>query len=484
MRETLRDYAQGCNSYRYPHSNAILIKWGHPNLTIQVSDSYAMPCYRMIGSFLKGAAILSKDLPIWLMEPETTEKRELAARKLLGAGYNATHFLEVASIEKLKQQIKEIRQYTRNNINLLVEELRITLDNKYPEVETKWAADNDDAVAYINNISKGASLVSTNNSSIVNQELTAKLVAAGFTVVNAYKHEFDIKEREIRDYWDLPRLSDRGLIGTFDIVTKMAGLPDMQSRKYLAVLGVNAIAAEDGTTFFLEHFSNIHKDLRLANKVVLIVGLDKIVKTREEAAFQARCMGIFGMESVLLGIEPKTSESPTIDEMLLLPGNKKRELHLIILDNGRTKLLQGKFRDLFLCIGCRACNNRCPIRHSFTNMGYIWTPKNYLNEFLHGTGGSIDTCLHCEACRVECPLDIDLLFLMWQAKMDYIARHGTSLRHKMLGRPELLARLGTALAPIANWIMGQKFVRILLEMLTGIDRRANLPKFHLQTFRK
>jgi hypothetical protein len=93
-----------------------------------------------------------------------------------------------------------------------------SLSNKYPEVETKWAVGNSDAVAYISRISDAASTISTNNPSIVNQELASKLAAAGFTVINSYHHEFDIKEKEIKDYWDLPRLSDRNLTGSFGIV--------------------------------------------------------------------------------------------------------------------------------------------------------------------------------------------------------------------------------------------------------------------------
>jgi hypothetical protein len=61
---------------------------------------------------------------------------------------------------------------------LLVEELKSTLSNKYPEVEIKWAVDDSDAVTYIDQIAEGTSTVSINNSSIVNQELTPKLVAA------------------------------------------------------------------------------------------------------------------------------------------------------------------------------------------------------------------------------------------------------------------------------------------------------------------
>jgi L-lactate utilization protein LutB len=418
------------------------------------------------------------------MEPDSTQKQDTTAKNLLENRYKSTRCSQLVSIEEIKQRIKSIRQQARENINLLTEELENTLSKKYPEVKLKWATDDEDAVAHINQVADGTRTISINNSSIILQELAPKLIAAGFTVVNSYHHEYDIQEREIKDYWDLPQLSGMGLTGTFNVVTKMAGLPDVENRKYLAVLGVNAISSKDVTTFFLEHFSNIHKDLKLANKVILVVGLDKIVETRDDAIFQTQCMGIFGMESVLLGIDPKTSEAQKIDEITLPSGNGKRGLHLIILDNGRTKLLQGKFRDLFLCIGCRACNQHCPVRYCFSNMGYIWTPKNCLTEFLFRSSYSIDVCLHCEACRLECPLDIDLPYLMWQAKMDYVTQHGTSLRHKVLGRPELLAKIGAPLASIVNWMMRQKPVRIPLEMLTGIDRRTNLPKFHSNTFRK
>ena len=427
---------------------------------------------------------MSKDLPIWLVEPEQVEKRQLSARKLFEGGQKAAHIPETASIDDIKQRLTRVRQYAGNNISELIQELKTSLSQKYPQLIVKSASDGTEALRYITEIADGASIISVNNSSIVTQELKPGLTASGFTVINSYLNEFEARKEEIQDYWDLPGLFDKNLRGSFDVSLKMAGLPDTETRRYLAVLGVNAVSAEDGTVFFLQHFSNIYNDLTQADKVVLIIGLDKIVKTRQDAAFQTQCMGIFGMESVLLGIQPKPDRTPSVAELAPPSSNRERELHLIILDNGRSKLLQGKFRDLFLCIGCRACNQHCPIRHYFTNVDYIWTPRNYLNQFLSGTGGSIDICLHCEACRIECPLDIDLPYLMWQAKIDYINQHGRSFKHKILGMPEVLARLGTAFAPLANWMMGIKLVRIPMEIVTGIDRKTNLPTFHLRTFRK
>ncbi len=427
---------------------------------------------------------MNKDLPIWIMEPELTQKRDLSARKLFEGGQKAALIPETPSIDDIKQQLREIREHARQNINSLVEELQTNLGHQYQQVEVKSAVDNIEAVRYITEVSDGIRIVSTNNSSIVSQELKPGLIANGFTVINSYLDEFEAKKREILDYWDLPSLQDKNLRGTFDVSIKMAGPADTENKKYLALLGVNAIAAEDSTVFFLQHFSNIHNDLRQASKVILVVGLDKIVKSRQDATFQTKCMGIFGMESVLLGIEPKPTKTSSIAELSLPPGDREKELHLLILDNGRTDLLRGNFGELFLCIGCRACNQHCPIRHSFTEVDYIWTPKNYLSQLLYGTSNSIDICLHCEACRLECPLDIDLPLLMWQAKIDYISKHGRSLKHKILGMAEMLAKLGTAFAPLGNWTMRIKLARIPMEIITGIDRKTNLPIFHFQTFRK
>ncbi len=81
----------------------------------------------------------------------------MAAKKLFEARHDVAHHLEIDNTEELKS----------------------TLSNKYPEVEIKWAVDDSDAVTYIDQIAEGTSTVSINNSSIVNQELTPKLVAAG-----------------------------------------------------------------------------------------------------------------------------------------------------------------------------------------------------------------------------------------------------------------------------------------------------------------
>jgi L-lactate utilization protein LutB len=194
-------------------------------------------------------------------------------------------------------------------------------------------------------------------------------------------------------------------------------------------------------------------------------------------------MGVFGTANIILGLGQKNIKNVSIEELTLPITNRTRELYLIILDNGRSQMLESKYRDLFLCIGCRACNKHCPISHAMLGTDHIWTPRNYLYQFVYGTGGSLDKCLHCESCRIECPININLPLLMWQAKMDYLSKNNRSISHRLLGSPELLAKGGTLLSPIANALINLSPFRVIMEIVSGIDKRTLLPTFHSETFR-
>ena len=204
---------------------------------------------------------MDKDLPIWILEPELTEKRDSSARKLFEGGQKTAAIPETVSIDDVKRQLREAREYARSSINSLAEELKANLSQKYPQVKVSSAADDIEAVEYITRASNGLDVISINNSGIVAQELRPGLTANGFTVVNSYLNEFDVSERGLLDYWDLPRLSEKNLMAAFEVSIRTEVLnSDGDTRKYLALLGVNAISAEDCTVFFLEHFSNIHRN--------------------------------------------------------------------------------------------------------------------------------------------------------------------------------------------------------------------------------
>jgi Fe-S oxidoreductase len=89
----------------------------------------------------------------------------------------------------------------------------------------------------------------------------------------------------------------------------------------------------------------------------------------------------------------------------------------------------------------------------------------------------LDLCLECKACKAECPANVDMAKLKYEFLAHYYRANGLPLRNRLFGRIHTLARLGSALAPLSNWIARSAPNRWLLERVAGIDRRRPLPAF-------
>ena len=96
----------------------------------------------------------------------------------------------------------------------------------------------------------------------------------------------------------------------------------------------------------------------------------------------------------------------------------------------------------------------------------------------------LDLCLECRACKSECPVSVD----MARYKSEFLARywheHGVPMRARAFGGAAALARWGSRLAPVSNWVAGSRAGRWLNEALLGIDRRRVPPVWAAQTMRR
>jgi len=384
-------------------------------------------------------------------------------------------------LESIKTELGEIRRCSRDNEDALMEEYQQNLA-QFADVEWTVAPDAAQAASYIKRVAGDTDLVSINKSTVVVNELRPKLQAAGLQTYVRYFKEFDAFENKIEDYWGLPRFHEKGLVESFDVAGSFLHLKSAQVRDYTAVVGVNAVAADDGSVFFLQHMSNISKDLQQAKKIVMVVTPEKVVKDRAAALLQTKSMGVFGLESVLLGLGPKEVEKYDFEGLPTLTGD--RELHVLVLDNGRTEIFADEYRDLFLCIDCRACSRQCPIGQHMDIDGMSWTPKNYLLGFLQGWVDSTEACLHCGCCHMECPVDIDIPSLIWRARFEHYAKHGRSWKKQLLDGPDLLAKTGSMAAPFSNWASSSSVCRRIIEAVVGVHRHAPRPVFHRRTFKK
>ncbi|NLC56550.1 MAG: FAD-binding protein [Armatimonadetes bacterium] len=108
-------------------------------------------------------------------------------------------------------------------------------------------------------------------------------------------------------------------------------------------------------------------------------------------------------------------------------------------------------------------------------------PEMLTGEELHQ---ALQLCLACKGCKTECPSNVDMAKLKVEYLAHYYARHGTPLCAALLGRIDLLSRLGSLTAPLANPLLQSRPVRALLQRLLGVDARRTLPAFAGRTLRQ
>jgi FAD/FMN-containing dehydrogenase/Fe-S oxidoreductase len=92
----------------------------------------------------------------------------------------------------------------------------------------------------------------------------------------------------------------------------------------------------------------------------------------------------------------------------------------------------------------------------------------------------LDLCLECRACKAECPVNVDMARFKSEFLAHYHEQHGTPLQARALGNTAKLAKLGSAFAPIANWVASTSLNKKLL----GLDPRRTLPAFKSDTLER
>lgn len=150
----------------------------------------------------------------------------------------------------------------------------------------------------------------------------------------------------------------------------------------------------------------------------------------------------------------------------------------------------GELKRVFdICNGCRRCYNLCP---SFNDL-FTRLDGESVDGDAERLGGDdlrsvTDLCYQCKLCFNHCPYtpphrwDVDFPRLMLRSKAVEVKRQGQSLQDRILGQVDLSGRLSSLAAPVANWALGNRLIRVVMERLIGIHRDRILPTYAPETF--
>jgi iron-sulfur cluster protein len=234
----------------------------------------------------------------------------------------------------------------------------------------------------------------------------------------------------------------------------------------VGISGANMAIAETGTIVLVTNEGNADLTTTLPPVHIALFGLDKLVASLDDAVAVLRMLPRSGTGQVMTSYVnwiTGPSRSADIEQSLTIGVHGPKEMHCVIIDNGREKMRADPiFRDALTCIRCGACSNACPpfmavSGHQFGGHTYNGPIGLVLTPFHHGLQDSDlanTLCVQCNACQEICPVDIPLPRQILEHR-----RKGRKLLRKqaLLGvwkRPELADRLMRAAAPFSGLVPG------------------------------
>lgn len=200
----------------------------------------------------------------------------------------------------------------------------------------------------------------------------------------------------------------------------------------VGITGVNLAVAETGTLTIVESEGNIRLATALPRIHIALMGLEKVIRDWEGAAHLIQMLPL-AAQGKMAAASPSFITGPARDG-----DDGPHELHLVLLDGGRSAIRGTPFEEALHCIRCGACLYACPVYRQVGGHGYGTTysgPIGAVITPLLAQGADTDDlpwysslCGACvEACPVKIPLDDQLVALRARAHEDDAPRGEAAL---------------------------------------------------------
>jgi len=103
----------------------------------------------------------------------------------------------------------------------------------------------------------------------------------------------------------------------------------------------------------------------------------------------------------------------------------------------------------------------------------------FQSEELHD---ALDLCLSCKACKSECPANVDMARMKAEFMQGWHENNGVGMGERFFAQASNLYPMASTFPRFSNWMLRQPAVKDVLNQLTGISTKRNLPTFTTETF--
>ena len=396
--------------------------------------------------------------------------------------------LGLSEFQALREAGRRIKDHTLANLDHYL--LRFEAQVQANGGQVHWAETPQEACAAVLDICKksGAKMVAKGKS-MVGEEIAVNdaLEGAGFEVVETDLGEYIIQiAHEPPSHIIAPAVhKTRGQIAElFEKLHHQPGLTrpletvpqivdearQVLREKFLAadvgITGANFLIAETGSTVIVTNEGNGDLSATLPRVHIVLASIEKLVPNLEDA-------------SVLLRLLARSATGQEITSYTTFFTGPRRnddldgpeQFHVVLVDNGRSRMLGGDYHEMLRCIRCGACLNHCPVYGAVGGHAYGWVYPGPMGAVLtplmvglHEGRPLPNASTLCGRCEEVCPMSIPLPKMLREHRRQEFAQRLTPPRARwalaawafFARRPELY-RLATRLAiKLLNLLAGGK----------------------------
>lgn len=395
---------------------------------------------------------------------------------------------QLPDYQELRERAHQIRKHTLENLDHYLAEAEANVTVRGGKVV--FAKDHAEATDFILNLAKERGVrIIVKSKSMTTEEigLNERLEHDHLEPVETDLGEFIIQLAHERPFHILAPALQKTRYDVADLFKERLGVeretvPEKQTliarrvlrEKFLAagigVTGANFVVADSGAVLVVENEGNVRLCTSAPKIHVAVAGIEKLIP-------RAQDLPVF----LKLLARSATGQTLPVYMSFLAPPRREGELdgpeefYLILLDNGRTRVLADRDkRESLYCVRCGACLNICPVYRKIGGHNYPWVYSGPIGAVItpQYMGVRQDPWLPfasslCGACAEVCPVKIDLPRMLLALRSDVIEaktrdrqnrleRLAFRLWARVMRSPWLYEALGTMAAGVApegpRWI--------------------------------
>jgi L-lactate dehydrogenase complex protein LldF len=341
---------------------------------------------------------------------------------------NRRGYSNLRDSDKLRDHAKHIKEHTLAHLDQFLEQLEASVLKRGGRVH--WAGDAPEARQIVVDIArKGNCKRVVKSKSMTSEEihLNPALEAQGIEVTETDFGEFILQVAGERPSHLVAPAVHHTRESVARILSRHLGtaLPDdarllamtgrrvLREKFYAADLGItgaNFAVAETGTIALVTNEGNGRLTTTCPRIHVAIMGMEKVIPRWADLPVFLKLLG-----------RAATGQTLSVYTTLITgprrPGEMDgpEEFHLVILDNGRSKVLATPFRESLQCIRCGACLNACPVYRRIGGHAYGGVYSGPIGSILTPLYDSMAANHHlphasslCGACQGACPVRINI----------------------------------------------------------------------------